>query len=178
MDNSSHRDVSGKILMLFLILLVVGGVVAASVILFVLPVVYPHGAADKLLRADGSYFVKGEQNEDYAAFVALLYITNPAESISGNVRITTYVIDSAENIVLDEIETGFGPINEKQTIETDIRFNIPLYNQSKQYTINFLIFEDNMIVLKGTGTIGIHYYYHNGSYYTDSSVSGITFHAE
>ena len=72
MNESCDGSLGNKILRVVLAMLVVGAVIAASIILIVLPTKNPqYNQTQETLRADGSYFEKGFKNDSLANFTAV-----------------------------------------------------------------------------------------------------------
>lgn len=152
---------------------VAASVIVASVLIF--GTGNSTGSVNTNLIVGDSYFTLAGTNGQASNFIASLYLTNQGSSDSGKIRIVTYVLESGRNLVKNQTKTEIGVLNGRTTGETSIPFSIPVYNETHYYTINFLIFEDDMLILKGSGSIGVWWIYYNNTCRLEVDASGMTF---
>jgi hypothetical protein len=106
----------------------------------------------KHLFVDALYLLKtGETNYSVNVTVTL-YITNTwNDTESGDVKIITYVIDRDRGIATNKSKTMVGKIDKNVTKEVEIP--ITLINSSSK--VDFLIFENEKLILKGDVSVEI-----------------------
>lgn len=108
------------------------------------------------LCVDDVYFLlskKGGDNENAVSVIATLYLTNAQANGSGDVKIVAYVIRSTTGAADDKNIAAVGRIEGSETKEVEVEITVP--SLGTMYEVDFLIFESELLVLRGKGKIGI-----------------------
>jgi len=105
---------------------------------------------DNILRIDEKYLYKESETNDSVNVSCILYLTN-LWNISGEVKMIAYVMNK-EGMADYRAEVGVGKIDRNKTVEV----KIPLVIKEDDNRIEILIFEDDLLVLKGYINIYVH----------------------
>lgn len=105
---------------------------------------------DNILRIDERYLYKESETNDSVNVSCILYLTN-LWNVSGEVKMIAYVMNK-EGMADYRAEVGVGRIDRNKTVEV----KIPLVIKEDNNRIEILIFEDDLLVLKGYINIYVH----------------------
>jgi hypothetical protein len=111
---------------------------------------------DTKLQADDVYFLAGADDnteDNIIPITATLYLTNGQWNSSGNVKIVAYLLRTSPSIGVDKSTVEAGTIAGSTTKEIDAQLVVPGLDTS--YDVEFLIFENDLLVLHGQGNIEI-----------------------
>lgn len=106
---------------------------------------------EALLSVDEVYFVQENVQGNEITLTVNTFITNDGEK-SCDGRIRAFAIDVDTNLAIDEAEKNIGEIQPEKTVETSI--SIRLETDGK-YRIELMIFKDDMVSVKGRGTVNV-----------------------
>ena len=108
--------------------------------------------SSKHLFVDALYLLKTGETNYSVNVTATLYITNTwNDTESGNIKIIVYVVDKNRGIATNKSNIIVGNIQEDATKEVEIP--ITLVNSTSR--VDFLIFENEKLVSKGSTTVSI-----------------------
>lgn len=116
----------------------------------------PEWKRETKLQVDDVYFLAGEDEnteDNFIPIITTLYLTNAQWNSSGNVKIVAYLIRSNPNIAVDKNTVEIGVIQGSTTKEAEVQLVLPDLNTP--YDIDFLIFENDLLVLRGQGNIEV-----------------------
>lgn len=108
------------------------------------------------LCVDDVYFLlskKGGDNENAVSVIATLYLTNAQANGSEDVKIVAYVIRPTTRAADDKSIAAAGRIEGSKTKEVEVE--ITVLDLGTMYEVDFLIFEGELLVLRGKGKIGV-----------------------
>jgi hypothetical protein len=131
-------------------------VVAALVLISPTKPQEPEWKRGTKLQVDDVYFLTGQDDnteDNLIPVVTTLYLTNAQWNSSGSVKIVAYLLRTSPNIAVDKGTVEIGTIHGSETKEVGIQVVVPSLNTS--YDVNFLIFENNLLVLRGKGSIEV-----------------------
>lgn len=117
----------------------------------------PEWSRDTKLQVDTVYVLSGEDDnteDNSTPVVANIYLTNENWKDSGDVKIVAYLLRRNPDIGIGNESTLVGVIEGGVTKEIGVRLVIPDFTTS--YDIDFLIFENDLLVLRGQGNIQIY----------------------
>ena len=124
-----------------IIIIIAAGVLSSYVCL--------HNAKNKNhLSVDAMYLVKNGESDDKINVSATLYLTNVGAK-SGDIKIVTYIMERWKGIAIDKKEINVGKLEKDKTSEVEL--NMQIGNGS--YDIEVLVFEDDLLKIKGQGGI-------------------------
>lgn len=116
----------------------------------------PTWRRDTKLQVDDVYFLAGADDnteDNIIPITATLYLTNGQWNSSGNVKIVAYLLRRSPSIGVDKSTVEAGTISGSTTKEIGAQLVIPGLDTS--YDVEFLIFENDLLVLRGQGNIEI-----------------------
>lgn len=98
------------------------------------------------------YFMPGVvENDNQIPLRATLYLSNILESSSGQVKVIMYLIRTDTSYVENKSVADVGSIGGRKTKE--IEFDTSVSTLSVSYNVDFLIFEDDWLTMRGDATI-------------------------
>ncbi|MGA1821549.1 MAG: hypothetical protein ACMUIG_03375 [Thermoplasmatota archaeon] len=109
------------------------------------------GKKEAVLSVDEVYFVQDDIQGNEITLTVNTFITNDGEK-SCQGRIRAFAIDVDTNLAIDETEKNIGEIPPEKTVEVSI--SISLETDGK-YRVELMIFKDDMISVKGRGTVNV-----------------------
>ena len=131
----------------------------------------PKGEAkENELSVDAMYLLKKGESEEGINASAIIYLTNVG-SESGNIKITVYLMERWKGVAIDKKEMEIGKIAKDKTKE--IELNMEMGNKS--YEIEVLVFEDDLLKIKGGGAVRIIHYHAENKAYWDASLEDVYF---
>ena len=109
------------------------------------------------LFVDAIYLLKTGETNDTVNITCNLYLTNIWEKESGTIKVTAYVIETSKNLAVFKNTVEIGTIGANSTAEIEI----PIELSNNSYKVDILIFEDDLLVIKGDLSIRAYpiYYY-------------------
>jgi len=116
----------------------------------------PEWKRETKLQVDDVYFLAGEDEnteDNFIPIITTLYLTNAQWNSSGNVKIVAYLLRTNPNIAVDKSTVEIGVILGSTTKEAGVQMILPGLNTS--YDVDFLIFENDLLVLRGQGNIEV-----------------------
>jgi len=139
-------------------LAVITSVVAATLALIPPPTKAqePEWKRETKLQVDDVYFLAGEDDnteDNLIPIITTLYLTNAQWNSSGNVKIVAYLLRTNPNIAVDKSTVEIGVILGSTTKEAGVQMILPGLNTP--YDVDFLIFENDLLVLRGQGNIEV-----------------------
>lgn len=148
-------------------------ILSVAVILIIISAVFAYLSREKKnsLSVDAMYLLKKEEGEEEINVSAIIYLTN-INSVSGNVRIIAYLTEYGREIALYKKEVMVGKLPKDKT--TEIEFEMSIENGS--YSLQILVFEDNLLKIKGGGWINVYRNSRDEKYGWDISVQDVIFH--
>jgi len=107
------------------------------------------------LRVEQVRFVKATFDGDNLTLDAVLYLTSIGGG-SRDVRLVAYTYPKATGIADERQEVHVGRVASQRTSEVRVTLHIPGFDprSSAGWTVDFLIFEDDLLTQQGHGTIG------------------------
>jgi len=116
----------------------------------------PEWKRETKLQVDDVYFLAGEDDnteDNLIPIITTLYLTNAQWYSSGNVKIVAYLLRTNPNIAVDKSTVEIGVIPGSTTKEAGVQMILPGLNTP--YDVDFLIFENDLLVLRGQGNIEV-----------------------
>jgi hypothetical protein len=116
----------------------------------------PEWARETKLQVDAAYLLTAEDEnaeDNIIPIVANLYITNAQWNESGDVEIVAYLLRRNPDIGIDKGTLEVGKVRGGTTKEAGVQLVLPDLNTA--YDIDFLVFENDLLVLRGEGNIQI-----------------------
>lgn len=116
----------------------------------------PEWKRETKLLVDDVYFLAGEDDnteDNLIPIITTLYLTNAQWNSSGSVKIVAYLLRTNPNIAVDKSTLEVGVIPGSTTKEVGVQMTVPGLNTS--YDVDFLIFENDLLVLRGQGNIEV-----------------------
>lgn len=110
------------------------------------------------LRIDGEYLLKESETNSSINASCMIYLTNLWRE-SGDIKIVYYVMDS-KGLAEFKGETEVGKIKKNATQEV----KLPLVLKRNDSRIDILIFEDDLLTMKGHLYINVYYRFYDTSY--------------
>ncbi|MBA7593254.1 hypothetical protein ES703_00172 [subsurface metagenome] len=139
-------------------LAVITSIVAATLALIPPPTKAqePEWKRETKLQVDDVYFLAGEDDnteDNLIPIITTLYLTNAQWNSSGSVKIVAYILRTNPNIAVDKSTLEVGIIPGSTTKEAGVHVMLPGLNTP--YDVDFLIFENDLLVLRGQGNIEV-----------------------
>ncbi|MEA2053664.1 MAG: hypothetical protein U9O96_00880 [Candidatus Thermoplasmatota archaeon] len=123
------------------------------------------GEKENRLSVDAMYLMKSGEGNEKVNVSAIIYLTN-VDAGSGDVKIVTYLMERWKGIATDKKEVEIGKLKKDKTTEVEI--GMQMGNTS--YDLEVLIFEDDLLKIKGQGGIKVDFQvYEDGIYRKDVS---------
>lgn len=149
-------------------LAIIASIVAAAFMLIPPPTKAqePEWKRETKLLVDDVYFLAGEDEnteDNIIPVITTLYLTNAQWNSSGNVKIVAYLLRTNPNIAVDKNTVEIGVIPGSTTKEAEVQVVLPGLNTP--YEVDFLIFENDLLVLRGQGNIEVVQIQAGGSIY-------------
>jgi len=149
-------------------LAVIASMVAAAFMLIPPPTKAqePEWKRETKLQVDDVYFLAGEDEnteDNFIPIITTLYLTNAQWNSSGSVKIVAYLLRTNPNIAVDKSTVEIGAIPGSTTKEAGVHVVLPGLNTP--YDVDFLIFENDLLVLRGQGNIEVVQIQSGGSNY-------------
>ena len=101
------------------------------------------------LFVESTYLLKTGETDDTVNITCTPYLTNIWEKESGEIKIIVYVVKSSNNLADYKSTLEYGVISANSTAELEV----PIKLFADTYKVDMLIFEDDLLVLKGCVTI-------------------------
>lgn len=112
------------------------------------------------VRAEGgdvevqqAYFVAASPAGDDLNLTANLFVTNGALLASDRVAVTVFVVPHS-GLSTYTTRVDVGKIDARSTEQATIPIVIPQFNASRSYRVDFLVFEDDLLTQRGSGSVG------------------------
>ena len=150
--------------LIFIIVALISLVIISSVFL------YSHGKKKSNLSVDAMYILKNSESEGKVNISAIIYLTNTGGK-SGDIKIVAYLLEKWKGIAVEKKEISIGEI--KGRITKEISMYMEMGNGS--YQLEVLVFENQLLKIKGGGWIETKYYESNGIYHADTSIQDVYF---
>ena len=161
-----------KVLIVLLVTFVIINIIFGS-ILFYQEVIYEEELKDAVLTVDEVYFLLEESTDGKILLSVIAFISNEGEK-DCQARIRAFAIDADSNLAMDDAEENVGKVPAGKTVETSLEMELD-YNGS--FRIELMVFKDDMITVKGYGTVNLAYQGFGGSDYynteTDPTMEGV-----
>jgi len=98
-----------------------------------------------------------------------VYITNDGLADAERVKIIAFPVDDKNNLASDKCKTSVGNIYKQKTAEAEFMISVPTGSKNE---VELLIFEDDRLILSGTGSVVIQGTHSNVQKYQTHTVSG------
>ncbi len=105
------------------------------------------------LSVDAMYLLKRNETKEYVNATAIIYLTN-LHAESGEIKIIVYLMERWKGIAVDKKELEIGKLQKDRTEE--IQIDVQMKNRS--YNLEILVFENNLLKIKGRGEITVNLY--------------------
>jgi hypothetical protein len=109
------------------------------------------------LSVDEAYFVeRGRDGGGNLTVESVLFMSNRGGGSAGDIRVSAFVVPTRTGLAIDTVTTSVSAIRKAHTSEVRLPIHVPKLNASapESYNVVFLVFEDGLLTLKGTGTVG------------------------
>lgn len=116
-----------------------------------------HNFGSPTLTVDEAYFVeRGRDAGGNVTVEAVLFMSNRGGGTADGLRVTTFVIPQRTGLAIDTTAQNVNPIRASRTSEVHLTFQIPKLNLTapEGYTVQFLVFEESLLTLRGSGSVG------------------------
>lgn len=113
--------------------------------------IYEEPKIGAVLEVEEVYFVYKGETEGESRVSVTVFISNVGDE-KCNVRLRAFAIDDRSNIAMDDAESDIGVIQAEKTEETSFEMSV-LYNGT--FTVELMIFKDDLITVKGSGTVSL-----------------------
>ena len=150
--------------LIFIIIALISLVIISSAFL------YPYGKKKSNLSVDAMYILKNSESEGKVNISAIIYLTNTGGK-SDDIKIVAYLLEKWKGIAVEKKEISIGEV--KGGVTKEISTYMQIGNGS--YQLEVLVFENELLKIKGGGWIETKYYESDGIYYTDTSIQDIYF---
>ena len=97
------------------------------------------------LFVDATYLLKTGETNDTVNITCNLYLTNIWEKESGTIKVIAYVIETSKNLAVYKNTVEIGKIAANSTAEIEL----PIELSNNSYKVDILIFEDDLLGIKG-----------------------------
>lgn len=149
-----------KVLIVLLVTFVIINIIFGSII-FYQEVIYEEELKDALLTVDEVYFLLEESTDGKIHLSVIAFISNEGE-MDCQARIRAFAIDADSNLAMDDAVENVGKVPAGKTVEASLEMELD-YNGS--FRIELMVFKDDMITVKGYGTVNLAYHGFGGSDY-------------
>ena len=105
------------------------------------------------LSVDAMYLLKRNETKEYVNATAIIYLTN-LHAESGEIKIIVYLMERWKGIAVDKKELEIGKLQKDRTEE--IQIDVQMKNRS--YNLEILVFENDLLKIKGRGEITVNLY--------------------
>jgi len=104
-----------------------------------------------VLEVEEVYFVVKDQNGDQFTLETFAFITNEGDD-DCEVRIRAFAIDVQTNLAMDQASVSIGKVAAQKTEEASVDMDLP---KDGKYRVELLIFKDEKVTVKGSGTVNL-----------------------
>ncbi len=122
------------------------------------------------LSVDAMYLLREGDGGEVINVSAIIYLTNVGGE-SGSIKIIAYLMERWKGVAVDRKEMDIGKIDADKTKE----IVLPMEMGNKSYEIEVLVFEDDLLKIKGGGAIRTVYYHVEDRGYIDVSLEDVYF---
>lgn len=113
------------------------------------------------VRTDGAtvdiqqaYFVAASPAEGDLNLTASLFVTNAARRASDDVSVVVFVVPTHTGLSSFTTRVNVGAIPPGTTQQASVPVVVPQFNGSRSYRVDFLVFEDDLLTQRGSGSVG------------------------
>jgi len=149
---------------------IVAGIVAIIILVAFMLYSFKEEGRENELSVDAMYLLKEEGKGETMNASAIIYLTNVGGE-SGNIKIIAYLMERWKGVAVARNEVKIGKIAADKTKEVQI----PMEMRNKSYEIEVLVFEDDLLKIKGGGALRIIHYSVDNKVYWDASLEEVHF---
>lgn len=106
------------------------------------------------LAIEQAYFVAAAPSGADLNLTARLFVTNHGHGESGPMDVTVFVVPQQSGLASYTTTRHVGAIAARTTEPVSIDLIVPRFNDTRNYRIDFLVFEDGLLTQRGVGSIG------------------------
>jgi len=149
----------------YILFIVIIGIIASTAF------IYSLSKKENSLSVDAMYLLKNDEGKDEINISGIIYLTN-IRAVSGSVKIIAYLTERWNGIALYKKEVEVGRLSKDKT--TEIEFEMSIKNGS--YSLEILVFEDDLLRIKGGGWIQVYHEMKDEAYTWRISVQDVMFY--
>ena len=105
------------------------------------------------LSVDAMYLLKRNETKEYVNATAIIYLTN-LHAESGEIKIIVYLMERWKGVAIDKRELEIGKLQKDKTEEIQIDVQM----ENKSYDLEILVFENDLLKIKGNGGVTVYLY--------------------
>ena len=141
--NKKTKKASALIVTISAVAIVIFGMLSTTM---VEPIVAEPQYPSDHLFVDETILLKTNETNESVDITCNLFLTNIWEKESGEIKVIAYVIEADNNFAVYEKTVEIGEIGANSTAKIEI----PVVLSNNSYKIKILLFEDGLLVIKGT----------------------------
>jgi len=121
------------------------------------------------LRVDDVYFKMEGANSQRSQIKIVVFISNIGNEDVGKLQIRAFTVETGNNLAMDDSSATINDVKQQTTVEGNLFVDVP---NNDSYRMELLIFKDDKLEIRGSGTIdltdvGASYDYRNYPSYSD-----------
>ncbi len=124
---------------------------------------------DVYFMMDGSRAAVDGDGIERVDIITTVYITNDGLAEAKNVKITAWPMDEDKNMGKDKVDETVGIIPIQKTSEIELTIRVP---PGARHNVDFLIFERDLLILRGSGSVVTEGTFKNTPKYQTNEVKG------
>lgn len=105
------------------------------------------------LSVDAMYLLKRNETKEHVNATAIIYLTN-LHAESGEIKIIVYLMERWKGVAIDKRELEIGKLQKDKTEEIQIDVQM----ENKSYDLEILVFENDLLKIKGSGEVTVYLY--------------------
>jgi hypothetical protein len=107
---------------------------------------------DSDLRVDDVYFVMEAADEERSQIKIVVFISNIGNKDVEKLQIRAFTVETGSNLAMDDSSTTINDVEQKTTVEGNLIVDVP---NNESYRMELLIFKDDKLEIRGSGTIDL-----------------------
>lgn len=104
------------------------------------------------LQVEEVYFVMERANSESSQIEIIVFISNVGNKDVEELKIRAFTVESGSNLAMDDSSTTINDVKQQTTVEGQLIVDVP---NNDTYRMELLIFKDDKLEIRGSGTIDL-----------------------
>ncbi len=104
------------------------------------------------LRVDDVFFLMESSNTERSRIEIIVFISNIGDKDVGKLEIRAFTVETASNLAMDDSSATINDVIQQTTVEGNLIVDVP---NNDTYRMELLIFKDEKLEIRGSGTIDL-----------------------